>query len=170
MIKDLPSEGGRNKGSWYEMGKECTRNLFSSKLMFNFQFEERDSGDLLILKLFRTMIIWRGMGIVIPFIAFLFIYLTKFILPEGMKFEINLGLGMILGGLFWWLSMWKKERQEQTIMSGNDEKLKEKLRKRNESMPMMVNLSESSLFFISVVYWHYILICGGVMILVSTLF
>jgi hypothetical protein len=116
------------------------------------------------------MIIWKGIGLGVAFLAALFMYLTKFIVPDGTSFKIQAGIGLVIAGLFWWLSMWRKGKQEENIMKSGDQEKIDKFLKYKDSNPMMGDLKDSSLFFIPVTYWHYIQVGGGLMILVSTLF
>ena len=108
------------------------------------------------------MIIWKGMGIGILLIVGLFYWLTGYIFEEAFKgSKLHVGVALIIAGGFWVLTMWRKKTGEAKILAGDDE---EKIKKYKEAMgsnPMM-QLENSSLFFIPVVYWQYILWAGGV--------
>jgi hypothetical protein len=112
------------------------------------------------------MIIWKGIGIGLLFIAALFIWLTGFIIDSDVySNELQFGVGLIIAGLFWLFTMKRKAAMEQKVMASGDE---EKIAKFNKMKENPINdLDNSSLFFIPVKYWHYIMIAGGIAFIVA---
>lgn len=116
------------------------------------------------------MLFWKGLGIAVALIMGVCIVVVQFFLPAGTPFEDQFGYGLIAAGAFWWLIMKRMKGSENKLLaSGNEEKIK-KYKEAKEAKPEMYDLNLSSLLFIPVVYWDYILIGAGSLILLITLF
>lgn len=112
------------------------------------------------------MFVWKGMGLIIPIFLGLFVYLTGFAMGEELKSsQLHYGCACILTGFFVWLTIWKKADNDEKYLNHEDPVKQANYRKSIESNPMM-DIKNSSLFFIPFAYWQYILWVGGAVLLV----
>ena len=112
------------------------------------------------------MIFWKGMGLLIPLVIGLSLYLCGLPLDEELKSgSLHYGSSLILSGCLVYLIIWKKGRNDEKYLNHEDLKLRENYRKNNISNPMS-DIENATLFFIPFVYWKYILWAGGAVYLV----
>lgn len=112
------------------------------------------------------MIIWSGIGIIIPLLWLLFYWLTGLFFEEARQgLPLHHAIAFFAAGLFWFLTMKRKEAGEKKIREGTNQKLIDALNKRDENP--MFDLQKSSLFFIPAIWWHYIFYAAGLAFLIT---
>jgi hypothetical protein len=110
------------------------------------------------------MIIWRGMGLVIPFIFAIAYFITKYFLAEDLKTSaLNFGIALVAAGVFILLTIKKRERDLRKLFEGEDTEKIEKYRQAIEANPTM-DIDNSDLFFIPFKYWPYVMGVGGIVL------
>lgn len=111
------------------------------------------------------MIIWKGMGLAIPIIAILFHWLTSIFFDDLLKGStLHIGVGLLCSGTFWLLTMKRREAGIAKVKASNNPELIQKMEAHSANPTF--DPSIASLFFIPLIWWHYILWAAGLAFLI----
>ena len=71
------------------------------------------------------MIIWRDAGLTVLIIQAIAFWLSGYLFePDLKKSKLRLGVGLIMGGAFLLLTLWKKKQNDKKIFNSGDEEKK----------------------------------------------